>query len=105
MTFSYGQSCEVAVHHVFVYYKVSPPKMKKARAAFEQVQSRLALRAGVRGYLLARPEFDEQGWQMWMETYNNVPSGFLTVLAELIGSSGLESWLEGPRHTEQFNDL
>lgn len=94
-----------ALHHVYVYYRVSPAKSTALRALVESMQAQLSRDCGLSGHLRRRPEAGPDGEETWMEVYENLTPELEALLQETVKGSGIESLISGPRHGERFIDF
>lgn len=94
-----------ALHHVYVYYRVSPAKSAALRALVESMQAQLHRDCGLSGRLRRRPEPGPDGEETWMEVYENVTPELEALLEEAARRSGIEFHISGPRHSERFIDF
>lgn len=87
--------------HYFIWYRV-PGDAAPARASVNALQQELALRTGVIGRLLMRPDVPPT----WMEVYESVAdaASFESALAEATGRHGVVAHTLQGRHVERFVD-
>jgi hypothetical protein len=68
------------------------------------MQSALSKQHGIGAELKRRPDA-KNGQHTWMEVYRAVPDKFDAILAHAVSEAGLQSLIEGERHTEVFMDV
>lgn len=89
---------------LYIYYRVLPVHVPALQPQLAAMQARLSGEYGVRAGLKRRPE-EKDGRQTWMEVYENVPSGFGALLEQALAQAGIAALIDGPRHTEIFEDV
>ena len=87
--------------HYFVWYRV-PGDLAAARGAVNTLMQDIALKTGVTGRLLMRPDTPPT----WMEVYESVAdaAGFDVAYAEAVAQSGATTHAPDGRHLERFLD-
>ncbi len=89
---------------LYVYYRVANTDTGPLAPRVAGMQRRLAQEYGVAAALKRRPE-EKEGRQTWMEVYQAVPDGFVTLLERAVARAGLSGLIDGPRHVECFVDV
>jgi hypothetical protein len=88
---------------LYIYYRVRVPDadafQQKATAMQHELQ-----RDGAIAALKRRPDAQD-GMHTWMEVYLATTPDFEVRLAQAVAASGLQTFIEGQRHTEKFVDL
>lgn len=87
--------------HYFVWYRV-PGDPAAARGAVNALMQDIAMKTGVIGRLLMRPEVPPT----WMEVYESVAdaTSFDVAYAEAVARNGVSSHAPEGRHVERFVD-
>jgi len=87
--------------HYFVWYRV-PGDPAAARGAVNALMQDIAMKTGVIGRLLMRPEVPPT----WMEVYESVAdaASFDVAYAEAVARNGVASHAPEGRHVERFVD-
>lgn len=89
-----------ALHHYYIYYRVSEYDAAEAETLVRSMLARLACRSGVAGRLLKKR--NEPG--LWMEVYEEVnePERFERLLDQAVDEFDVGMFIDGPRKTECF---
>jgi hypothetical protein len=91
---------------IFVYYRVHPEHTELLKSAIFKMQNQLKTHYAIQNSLKRRSDqADEKDYATWMETYHNVPVGFLESLHEAVSKANISAYIEGERHIEVFEDL
>ena len=88
---------------LYIYYKVAAAHAPALWPRVQAMQAALTAGTGVSGQLRRRPEAQD-GRQTWMEIYTAVTGDFDDALASAVTASGIETQIDGRRHTEVFTD-
>ncbi|WOB10809.1 DUF4936 family protein [Piscinibacter gummiphilus] len=92
------------MRELFIYYRATQENASVLHAQVSRMQTELRARhPGLQARLLRRPQAAD-GLHTWMETYSS-PDGIDSALQGAIESAALAlaPWIEGPRHTEEFD--
>jgi hypothetical protein len=89
---------------LYIYYQVADAVAPGLQAVVRAMQTQLAHEHGVGTALKRRPE-SEQGLQTWMEIYTGAGPAFGDDLARASAAAGIDSLVEGIRHTEVFTEM
>ncbi len=91
----------IVATHYFVWYRV-PGDPAPARAAVNALMQDIAMKTGVTGRLLMRPEVPPT----WMEVYESVAdaASFDGVYTEAVARNGVATHAPEGRHLERFVD-
>ncbi|GIZ54131.1 DUF4936 family protein [Noviherbaspirillum aridicola] len=89
---------------LYIYYRVPPAHAAALQPLLAAMQEALSREHGVSAALKRRPE-EKDGRQTWMEVYQDVPAGFDDALDRALAQSGAAALIDGPRHTEIFEDV
>ena len=92
------------MHHLYIYYQVHPTHTARLRPLVTALQARLRSHTEGQFYLRRKPQLTENGYETWLEVYENVPSDFETLLLEMVNAAGIEDLIFGARHVEHFID-
>ena len=85
---------------LYIYYKVPSAQRLDAKLEADRILA-WASDQNVTGQLLLRPEVSEDGFETWMEVYENAHPYFEKDLESFAASTRL-SLLAGPRRIETF---
>ncbi|MBS0318976.1 MAG: DUF4936 family protein [Proteobacteria bacterium] len=91
-----------AVHHVYVWYRVTGDA-GCARAAVTEMMLDIAAETGVVGQLCARADDPTT----WMEVYADIDdrAEFDAALARACAAHGVDAYADGGRHAECFSPM
>lgn len=92
------------MRELFIYYRATQENASVLHAQVSRMQTELRARhPGLQARLLRRPQAAD-GLHTWMETYSS-PDGISDTLKSAIDAAAhaLTPWIEGPRHTEEFD--
>lgn len=89
---------------LYIYYRVSQAHAAELQQRATVMQAALSRQYHVATELKRRPQ-EKDGQHTWMEVYLDVPDGFESVLKAALATNGLETLIDGPRHTEHFLDF
>jgi hypothetical protein len=91
---------------IFVYYRVYPEHTELLKSAIFNMQNQLKTNYAIQTSLKRRSDqADQKDYATWMETYQNVPVGFLESLDDAVSKANISAYIEGERHIEVFEDL
>ena len=91
---------------IFVYYRVHTEHTEPLMSAIFNMQNQLKTHYAIQTSLKRRnDQADQKDYATWMETYQNVPVGFLESLHEAVSKTNISAYIEGERHIEVFEDL
>jgi len=91
---------------IFVYYRVHPEHTQPLMSAIFNMQNQLKTHYAIQTSLKRRSDqADQKDYVTWMETYQNVPVGFIESLNEAVSKANISAFIEGERHIEVFEDL
>ncbi len=91
---------------IFVYYRVHPQHIEKCHIAVLDMQKQLKSSHAIQTDLKCRVEqSDKNHLPTWMEIYSHVPEGFITVLEHAVIAAKVDTFIEGARHVEIFEDI
>ena len=91
---------------IFVYYRVHPEHTELLLKAIFNMQNQLKTHYAIETSLKRRSDqADQKEYATWMETYQNVPAGFIEVLNKGVSKANISAYIEGERHIEVFEDL
>ena len=91
---------------IFVYYRVHTEHTEPLMSAIFNMQNQLKTHYAIQTSLKRRSDqADQKDYTTWMETYQNVPAGFLESLQEAVSKANISAYIEGERHIEVFEDL
>ncbi|MCX7209735.1 MAG: DUF4936 family protein [Burkholderiales bacterium] len=91
---------------IFVYYRVHPEHTELLLNAIFNMQNQLKTHYAIETSLKRRSDqADQKEYATWMETYQNVPAGFIEVLNKGVSKANISAYIEGERHIEVFEDL
>lgn len=89
---------------LYIYYQVRREHAAALLPRVQDMQRRLSGEYAMVTGLKRRPQ-EKDGHQTWMEIYQAIPDGFETALDRAIAHEGLETLIDGQRHTEHFVDI
>ena len=89
---------------LYIYYKVDAAVAADLAPRVAAMQARLAAEHRVAAALRRRPG-EQDGQQIWMEVYPDVPSGFDALIRQAVENEGIAALIGGARHTEIFVEL
>lgn len=87
---------------LYVYYRVRPECVQKAREVIVAIQARVVENTVVCARLLRKLEPANGQSETWMEVYQNVTAGFEEVLGAMIRDAQFCQLTEAGRHAERF---
>ena len=91
---------------IFVYYRVHPEHTELLLNAIFKLQNQLKTHYAIETSLKRRSDqADQKEYATWMETYQNVPVGFIDILEQAVTTADISAYIEGERHIEVFEDL
>ena len=91
---------------IFVYYRVHSEHTAPLMSAIFNMQNQLKTHYAIQISLKRRSDqADQKDYATWMETYQNIPVGFLESLHEAVSKANISAYIEGERHIEVFEDL
>jgi ATP-dependent protease ClpP protease subunit len=91
---------------IFVYYRVHPEHTELLKSAIFNMQNQLKTHYAIQTSLKRRSDqADQKDYATWMETYQNVPVGFLESLDDAVSKANISAYIEGERHVEVFEDF
>lgn len=91
---------------IFVYYRVHSEHTEQLRNAIFNMQNQLKTHYPIQTSLKCRIDQAAQDEHpTWMETYNNVPQGFLIILEKAVVAANVDQYMKGERHVEVFEDI
>ena len=91
---------------IFVYYRVHPEHTELLLNAIFNMQNQLKTHYAIETSLKRRSDqADQKEYATWMETYQNVPAGFIDILKQAVTTADISAYIEGERHIEVFEDL
>ena len=91
---------------IFVYYRVHPEHTEPLLNAIFNMQNQLKTHYAIETSLKRRSDkSDQKEHATWMETYQNVPVGFIGSLHDAVIKANISAYIEGERHIEVFEDL
>ena len=89
---------------LYIYYRVQASHADAFQQKATAMQRELQRQGAINTALKRRPE-TQDGMHTWMEVYLATPPDFEARLTQAVAVSGLNAFIEGQRHTEQFVDL
>lgn len=89
---------------LYIYYRVRTADADAFRQKATAMQNMLKQQCAVDTALKRRPD-EQNDMHTWMEVYLATAPDFEVKLEQAVAESGLLSFIEGRRHTEQFVDL
>lgn len=91
---------------IFVYYRVHPEHKELLLNAIFNMQNQLKTHYAIETSLKRRSDqADQKEYATWMETYQNVPVGFIDILKQAVTTADISAYIKGERHIEVFEDL
>ncbi len=91
---------------IFVYYRVHPQHIEKCHITVLAMQNQLKSGHAIQTELKCRvDQSDKNQNPTWMEIYSHVPEGFITVLEHAVIAAKVDTFIEGARHIEIFEDI
>jgi len=93
---------------VYLYYRVKPENVAQLRARANFMQSQLASRHGIAGFLKrseSGAQSSEPALETWMEVYPDLPAEREALVESAIRDAGLPELIEGERRKEVFVDM
>jgi hypothetical protein len=91
---------------IFVYYRVHPEHTELLLSAIFNMQKQLKTQVAIQTSLKRRSDqADQKEHATWMETYQNVPVGFIDILKHAVTTANISAYIEGERHIEVFEDM
>jgi hypothetical protein len=100
----HGQNSRTITMDLYIYYRVRASDADAFQQKAAAMQRELQRHGAVATALKRRPDAQD-GMHTWMEVYLAATPDFEPRLAEAVTASGLQTFIEGQRHTEQFVDL
>ena len=89
---------------LYIYYRARPETTRELQEKVAKVHADLFSSHGITA-TFKRSAQPKDGQHTWMEVYPAVRSDFTTTLQDAVAQAGLDSLIDGERHTEIFVDV